>query len=57
MSCLWEGACLVCSREHVLFVGGSMSCLWTKKNPDIHVSLNTRKGTRNKSSYHIHSFL
>ena len=28
MSCLWEGACLVCGREHALFVGGSMSCLW-----------------------------
>jgi hypothetical protein len=25
---LWDGACLVCGREHVLFVGGSMPCLW-----------------------------
>jgi len=28
MSCLWERACLVCRREHILFVRGSMSCLW-----------------------------
>ena len=27
MSCLWEGLCLVCVRDYVLFVGGIMSCL------------------------------
>ena len=27
MSCLWEGLCLVCGRDYVLFVGGIMSCL------------------------------